>query len=74
MKKKPAQRTRVLERRDLNEELKATARRLVELFEQRFDMDYVNEIFLEHAFIGAAYSDGSRAALLQYRPDRRLER
>jgi hypothetical protein len=74
MKKKTTQRARAIERRkqDLNEELRATARKLVDLFEQRFGLDGVDWIFVEHAWIGARYCDCSSGSLLQYRPDRRM--
>ena len=59
-------------RRDLDEELKAAALRLVEAFEARFSLYGVDEITVEHCWVGARYCDGSGGGLLQFRPDQRL--
>jgi hypothetical protein len=59
-------------KQDLNEDLRVAALRLVEAFEARFGLHGVNWIYVEHAWVGATYSDGSGGGMLQFPPDRRL--
>jgi hypothetical protein len=57
---------------DLNEALRVAANQLVAAFEARYGLDGVDWIYVEHAWVGARYCDGSGGGMLQFRPDRRL--
>jgi hypothetical protein len=54
-------------RRKLEEQLIATADKLVTLYESRFGLDGINYIFLEREWLCARYVDDSEGSLLQYR-------